>query len=120
MAQAMGLDTEGEVNDSNFEKVRCNTSLSILALMDEEKDHSSRFHFGGSASLWYQRFGIGCRARMGQDVRQDLALITNLWVVSIEQCGQRARDSHSFGEGAGWSMVGAYLIFVYVLSLRGP
>jgi hypothetical protein len=86
---------------ANFEKVCCNTSLSILALMDEAKGHSSKFHFGESASMWYQRFGIGCRARMGQDVRQDLALSTKLWAASLEQCSKMARDSNTFGKGAG-------------------
>ena len=35
-------------------------------------------------------------------------------------CENEARVSTVFGEGAEWIMAGAYLVFIYVLSLRGP
>eukprot|EP00980_Cylindrotheca_fusiformis_P021721 scaffold8546_cov73-Cylindrotheca_fusiformis.AAC.4 len=63
---------------------------------------------------------LGCKARMGQDVRPNQALKTELWIEILEACREKARVSHSVEEGDGWILAGAYLAFAYVLSLRGP
>eukprot|EP00980_Cylindrotheca_fusiformis_P025576 scaffold14111_cov133-Cylindrotheca_fusiformis.AAC.3 len=95
-------------------------SIRKLTLLEAEKGYVRRFHFGQSASLWYQRFAAGCKARMGQDIRPNQALRTELWVQVLEFCREKARRSTSVSEGDGWIMAGAYFAFSYVLSLRGP
>eukprot|EP00980_Cylindrotheca_fusiformis_P024834 scaffold12553_cov76-Cylindrotheca_fusiformis.AAC.5 len=105
---------------ASFEKLSSNNPLSQLTLLESEKGYVRRFHFGRSASLWYQRFAAGCKARMGQDIRPNQALRTELWVQVLEECRERARRSTSIAEGDGWIMAGSYFAFAYVLSLRGP
>ena len=55
-----------------------------LSLVDDENGNTSRFQSGGSSSYWYQRFAQGCRSRMGEDVRQDLAVTVELWVRMLQ------------------------------------
>eukprot|EP00980_Cylindrotheca_fusiformis_P008540 scaffold1809_cov107-Cylindrotheca_fusiformis.AAC.4 len=105
---------------ASFEKLSSHNPLSQLTLLETEKGYVRRFHFGRSASLWYQRFAAGCKARMGQDIRPNQALRTELWLKVFEFCREKARLSNSVSEGDGWVMAGAYLVFSYVLSLRGP
>ena len=105
---------------STFERVRTNVPLAHLTLVNEVKGTSQKFHIGGTTSLWYSRFAMGCMSRMGQDVRQDLAVSTALWKWVLEICENKARKSATFNEGAAWIMAGAYLALIYVLSLRGP
>eukprot|EP00980_Cylindrotheca_fusiformis_P026333 scaffold15880_cov158-Cylindrotheca_fusiformis.AAC.3 len=105
---------------ASFEKVSNKNPLSQLTLVESERGFVRRFHYGQSSSLWYQRFAAGCKARMGQDVRPNQALKTELWVKVLEFCRERARAAGSIVEGDGWIMAGAYLAFTYVLSLRGP
>ena len=105
---------------SNFEKTHLYHPLSGLALVDEEKGRTTRFHFGGNSSLWFDRFMQGSKARMGQDVRQNLALSTELWKEVLNQCERKARTSNSLAEGSKYVVVGAYSCFALVLSLRGP
>eukprot|EP00980_Cylindrotheca_fusiformis_P012245 scaffold2984_cov80-Cylindrotheca_fusiformis.AAC.3 len=105
---------------ASFEKLSNHNPLSQLALLESERGYVRRFHFGQTASLWYQRFAAGCKARMGQDVRPNQALKTELWIEVLEACREKARASQSVEEGDGWILAGAYLAFAYVLSLRGP
>ena len=105
---------------SNFEKTASQSPLSNLALMDYEKGSVRRFHFGESSSHWFNRFTLGCQARMGSDVRQNQALSTSLWVKVLNLCKARIFSAESVEQGERWIMAGAYLAFTYVLSLRGP
>eukprot|EP00980_Cylindrotheca_fusiformis_P027728 scaffold22529_cov73-Cylindrotheca_fusiformis.AAC.2 len=105
---------------ASFEKVSNKNPLSQLTLVESERGYVRRFHYGQSASLWYQRFAAGCKARMGQDVRPNQALKTELWLLVLEFCREKARGAHSVQEGDAWIMAGAYFAFTYVLSLRGP
>jgi len=57
---------------------------------------------------------------MGQDVRKDLALSTELWVKILEYFDEQARGSADFDVGASWIITGFYLATTYVLVLRGP
>ena len=85
---------------ANFEKIGYDSVWSRLSLVDEEKGHTKRFHFGGTSSLWYYRFATGCRARMGQDYRQDLVLSVELWEQVFNTCEIQIKNSISFNEGA--------------------
>jgi hypothetical protein len=105
---------------ANFEKLHAHHPLSHLCLLNEENGSTMRFHFGGSSSLWYQRFAQGCKARMGQDIRQNLALSTALWLAFLNKCERNVRKSESFNKGTRWVIVGFFFATEYVLSLRGP
>ena len=105
---------------SNFEKTHSHHPLSYLTLVDEERGRSTRFHFGGNSSLWFDRFAQGCKARMGEDVRQNLALDTELWKKLLARCERRARNSTTLEEGTKHILIGAFSCFALVLSLRGP
>lgn len=105
---------------ANFEKTSMNRFGSSLALVDEGgKGGTMRFQSGASASLWYQRFAQGCKARMGQDTRKNTAVSVALWKRLLEVCEQRFSVAQTFDEGAKWTIVGAYLAISYALSLRG-
>lgn len=104
----------------NFEKLHSHHPLACLTLVDEEKGRTTRFHFGGNSSLWYDRFAQGCRARMGEDVCLNLALSTDLWKAFLRKCERRAWESTEFNEGARFVTVGAFSCFSLVSSLRGP
>eukprot|EP00980_Cylindrotheca_fusiformis_P022256 scaffold9158_cov72-Cylindrotheca_fusiformis.AAC.4 len=105
---------------ASFEKLSNHNPLSQLTLLESDRGYVRRFHFGRSASLWYQRFAAGCKARMGQEVRPNQALQTALWIEVLEHCRNRARRALNAVQRAGWIMAGAYFAFAYVLSLRGP
>ena len=58
---------------------------------------------------------------MGQEVKQDLALDVQLWVKLLDLCSETAvRQENSLEEIHRWVVVGAFLAFSFVLSLRGP
>ena len=57
---------------------------------------------------------------MGQIIKKDLAVSVDLWKALLEKCEERIAMADNFEIGARWTMIGAYLTFIYVLSLRGP
>ena len=57
---------------------------------------------------------------MGQIIKKDLAISVDLWKAMLDRCEGRMSQAESFEVGARWTMIGAYLTFIYVLSLRGP
>ena len=57
---------------------------------------------------------------MGQIIKKDLAVSVDLWKALLGKCEERMAMADNFEIGARWTMIGAYLTFIYVLSLRGP
>ena len=103
---------------ANFER----TFNGGLALVDDDKALSQHFQEGGSCSLWYSRFAQGCRARMGEVVKKDLALEARLIVALLDAIDEKvltAFKAKNSTQRDRWIMVGAYLSISYVLSLRG-
>jgi hypothetical protein len=104
----------------SFERTAVCSPLSYLALVNGEQGHAQRFQFDGMSSLWSQIFAQGCRSRMGQDIRKNLALDFRLWHRVLDHCQDQARAADHFNDGVGWIIAGAYFVFSLVLSLRGP
>ena len=70
---------------SNFER----TFNEGLALVDDDKALSQHFQEAGSCSLWYSRFAQGCRSRMGEVVKKDLALEARLIVEVLDAINEK-------------------------------
>mmetsp|Transcript_5784 Transcript_5784/g.8868 ORF Transcript_5784/g.8868 Transcript_5784/m.8868 type:complete len:145 (+) Transcript_5784:715-1149(+) len=79
-----------------------------------------RFHKGGTSSLWNDRFNQGVKSCMGQDVRKDLALGTDLWVAVLAYCDDQVREGTNFATCWNRVITGFYLAVTYVLALHGP
>ena len=70
---------------ANFER----TFNEGLALVDDDKAISQHFQEEGSSSLWYSRFAQGCRAQMGELVKKDLALESELIVAVLDRIDEK-------------------------------
>ena len=104
----------------NFERASATSFWNNVAFVDDNKGSSTRLHCIPTSSMWYQRFAQGCRSRMGQVVKKNLAISSQLWKSLLIGCEKRIFEAEQFEDGAKWTMIGAYLTFIYVLSLRGP
>ena len=104
----------------NFERASSNYFWNNVAFVDDNKGTCLRLQCLPSFSMWYQRFAQGCRGRMGQIIKRDLAISVDLWKLLLGKCEERMLEAENFEDGARWTMIGAYLTFIYVLSLRGP
>ena len=96
---------------------------SCLSVGDSEGKTYSRICEDPCASLWFQRFMIGCRRRMGQDWRPDRA-ITNKMIhfilAKIELRVTQAEAARDNEARRRWLFAGGYFVICYVQSLRGP
>ena len=104
----------------NFERATAHAFWNNMAFVDDDKGTCMRLQCLPSFSMWYQRFAQGCQGRMGQIIKKDLAISVDLWKAMLDRCEGRMSQAESFEVGARWTMIGAYLTFIYVLSLRGP
>ena len=105
---------------ANFERATSTNTYNNLAFVDDNKGSVARLMCIPTSSFWFQRFSQGCRARMGQVTKQNLALTVDLWKRMLEGVEERMFDAETFEEAARWTIAGAYLALIYVLSLRGP
>ena len=71
-------------------------------------------------SLWFQRFSLGCRRRMGQDWRPNRAISTEHMTILLNLVESEIRSSVSDTDRFTFVMAGAYFCFCYVVSLRSP
>lgn len=98
------------------------TSAIGPALVDDDKARVQHFQEGGTSSLWYQLFSMGCKSRMGSKVIKNLALDVELILEVLSLIDQKIEDEldhEDSTERDKWVIAGAYLAFSYVLSLRG-
>ena len=96
-----------------------NRHLGSLALVDSVAGTTQHFQSGGTSSLWFQQFLQGCRARMGDNLKKNLALDVKLFKRVIDRIDLKARSATNELVRARWCVVGAYLSFSYLFSLRG-
>ena len=91
-----------------------------MTLADNQDSTYSRLAADPCGSLWFQRFMIGCKKRMGQDWRPNRAISNDLMVDLLENVEQRAVVTTVEPERHRWIMAGAgyHFCFCYVLSLR--
>jgi hypothetical protein len=103
---------------ANFMRASNEATSSVKAMVDE-KGNYTRFSEDPCGSLWYSRFKEGCKRRMGQEIRSNMAFSTDLVVAILQNITARYENASSKGEVIRWMTFGAYAAFSYVLSLRG-
>ena len=92
-----------------------------LALVVDDKAISQHFQDGGSSSICYSRFAQGCRARMGEEVRKDLALDAELIVEVLKAMDQKVEVAFEEGnstERNKWIIADAYISISYEKSVN--
>lgn len=92
---------------------------TLLASTDE-RGMFSRLGACPTQSLWFSRFLLGCRGRMGQLVIQDKAISVSLLLAVLKVVDGRVRDAEDAADKTWWVSVGAYLTVGFCCSLRGP
>jgi hypothetical protein len=102
---------------ANFMRVSSEATSSVKAMVDE-KGRYTRFSEDPCGSVWYTRFKEGCKQRMGQDIRSNLAFFTEVVVAILKSITGKYKDASSKEEVCWWMTFGAYVAFSYVLSLR--
>ena len=91
-----------------------------LTLTDSKGGNLDRFSSEICGSLWFQRFSLGCRRRMGQDWRPNRAISSELMLRLLSLVESKIRLSTEINDRMSLIMGGAYFCFCYVVSLRSP
>lgn len=89
-----------------------------IALCDEQ-GHTQRLSSDPCASVWFGRFFIGCKRRMGQDRRPNKGMEIHLIRKVIRKADARKEFALTLEEKEQWLSFVAYFCVTYVLSLRG-
>jgi hypothetical protein len=89
-----------------------------LALCDD-RGQAQRLSFDPCASVWFSRFFMGCKRRMGQDWRPNKAMGIHLILKVLRRIDGRIEGATNEKEKEKWLTFGAYLCTSFVLSLRG-
>jgi hypothetical protein len=103
---------------SNHYKSTPQANISVLAIVGD-KGQTDRLLNDVCSSYWFGRFTRGCKNRMGQDWRPNMAFPIPLLLRIIEQVRIQINESDPIEEGARWKVFGAYAVLAYVISLRG-
>jgi hypothetical protein len=114
------FDTIRRLRSSYSNQIRASAiaNYTTLTLADNQGSTYSRLAADPCGSLWFQRFMIGCKKRMGQDWRPNRAVSVELMVSLLEDTERRAISAVSETDRHRWIMAGGYFCFCYVLSLR--
>ena len=114
------FDTIRRLRSSYSNQIRASAiaNFSSLSLADNQGSTYSRLAADPCGSLWFQRFMVGCKKRMGQDWRPNRAVSVDLMVDLLENTERRAVLATVESERHRWIMAGGYFCFCYVLSLR--
>jgi hypothetical protein len=88
-------------------------------ILGDDKGKAQRFVEDGCSSYWYSRCSIGCKHRMGQDWRPNMALSTALFVAYLKMIHATIHESETMSELNRWIILGVYSVITYVVSLRG-
>ena len=70
-------------------------------------------------SLWFNRFMIGLKIRMGHIFKPNVALSHSLLLQLIQKAEENITDDFKSSESAPWVVFVTYIVITYVLSLRG-
>jgi len=74
---------------------------------------------GPTSSIWFRRFFSGCKARMGQISKPNLALTTSLVLRLIEEVRNGISTAQDRASKFDLVIFGSYVVISYVISLRG-
>lgn len=91
-----------------------------LSLADDKGTSYQRIALDPCGSLWFQRFMLGCKKRMGQDWRPNQAIGVELVHELLSSCERRAVNSVDQASQHMWVMAGGYFCDCFVLSLQSP
>ena len=97
---------------------RATGSGRTMVLMDQDSS-GRRVTISPTESEWFGRFVRGCKLRMGQISKSDLAMSLDTVLLYMSKVEARVRGAMDDGERRLWVSVGAYSIVCYVGSLRG-
>ena len=103
---------------SNQVKTAPQSNCNTLAIGDS-KGRYQRLGQDACGSLWFYRFNLGLKNRMGQDWRPNRALSTSLLLKMLGKANEKSKDSETKSERHRWLVFLAYAVVCYVTSLRG-
>lgn len=115
-------DTIRKLRSSYSNQVRASRSANshTLSLADDKGTSYQRISVDPCGSMWFQRFLLGCKKRMGQDWRPNQAISVDLMRQLLENCEQQAMGSLDLTNKHKWVLAGGYFCICFVLSLRSP
>jgi hypothetical protein len=116
-------DTIRKLRSSYSNQVRASRSANshTLSLADDTGTSYQRIALDPCGSLWFQRFMLGCKKRMGQDWRPNQAISVQLVHELLSNCERRAMEAADcLATQHKWVMAGGYFCICFVLSLRSP
>jgi hypothetical protein len=90
----------------------------VVVLLDQDSSHR-RISYSPTESEWFSRFARGCRMRMGQISKSDLAMSRDTIILYLHKVEARALGAEDAKERRLWVSVGAYSVLCFVASLRG-
>ena len=94
-------------------------SNMINLTMSDNKGKYARISSDKCGSLWFSRFMIGLKIRMGSVTRPNKALTIELMLLLLNKVEDKIYESQSPSDEHRWTMFGIYIAISYVLSLRG-
>jgi hypothetical protein len=116
-------DTVRRFRSSYSNQVRAarNANANPIVLTDADGKSYQRIGRDACGSLWFQRFTMGCRKRMGQDWRPNQAISVSLMQHLLKKTEKQAgRERLDGTERHKWILAGGYFCICFVLSLRSP
>ena len=105
---------------SNQVRAARDANANPLVLADAEGKSYQRIARDACGSLWFQRFTMGCKKRMGQDWRPNQAISIELMHELLRRTEERARQAGTGLDRQKWILAGGYFCICFVLSLRSP
>jgi hypothetical protein len=114
------FDTIRRLRSSYSNQIRASAiaNSTTLTLADNQGSTYSRLASDPCGSLWFQRFMVGCKKRMGQDWRPNRAVSVEIMGDLLENVERRALLATKEEGRHRWIMAGGYFCFCFVLSLR--
>ena len=91
-----------------------------VVLADANGKQYQRIGRDACGSLWFYRFTLGCRKRMGQDWRPNQAISIELMHHLLAKTESRVRQAVDVVTKHKWVLGGGYFALCFVLSLRSP
>jgi hypothetical protein len=115
-------DTVRRLRSSYSNQVRAAAEANSNPMVLTDADGKSYQRIGRDAcgSLWFQRFTLGCKKRMGQDWRPNQAISVGLMHALLNRTEGRAKREQTSAGRQKWILAGGYFCVCFVLSLRSP